>query len=131
MADQTNKPYGAQVVAPADSGGAKISKSGEREAQPDGAGEGVHPAVVNPDQPTFPRPFGVEDDTLREQGVGHAYVGVGSESQVKAAEEQADAEPDTEGASTSGGGEGKPADPDAEAKQKAAAHAAQQHQKQQ
>lgn len=118
----------SKVTTPADTAFApKTNSKGERVAHEDGKGEGVHPALVNPDQPAFPRPFGVSDDDLREQGVGHAYIGVGSESQAEDAEEQANADPDTQGADAGPGGEGKPADPEAAEKQQAAAKVAEAH----
>lgn len=74
--------------------------------------EGVHPILVNPDQPSFPAPIGVDRADLEEAGVAHGYHG-GPDEQAEVEET-----PEEEGAGSATTPEGKPADPDAEEKAK-------------
>lgn len=113
----SDKPLDEQPVAPADRGG-----------EADSPQEGVNPIVVNPDQPVFPRPLGVEDKALEKMGVKHGYTvpedtdgeavaGVdpdtGLRRDAKVERDQDNERPATEP-------EGKPRDPDEEKKNKAA-----------
>jgi len=86
------------TVAPADvAGQPNVNEDGEREALPDGAGEGVHPVVLNPDQPTFPAPMGVPVEKLKEDGVDHAYVGLPQDDSTTTTETDTTVEPTGDG----------------------------------
>lgn len=90
-----------QPVAPADA-----PKTADEPA------EGVHPIVVNPDQPVFPRPVGVASDDLKAMGVDHGHVATSEELEAESGpstEQEEGARPATEP-------EGKPRDPEAEKK---------------
>lgn len=89
--------------------------------------EGVNPIVVNPDQPVFPRPVGLEVEELETMGVDHGYMGVQEEGVAVAGVDpetgtREGVEPDVGQPTT--GAEGKPQDPEIEDKTKAAGQVA-------
>ena len=97
-----DKPQGP--VAPADA---------HVKSDKDGKHEGVHPVLVNPDQPTFPHPVGVDRKDLEKAGVGHGYSVPGGEEPLSGPlfEEE-------KGAKDAGTAEGKAQDPNADEKAK-------------